>query len=47
MDEKNVNGALVTPFLLKRVNEITDGMSSKSNVALIRNNARVGAEIAI
>ncbi|CAD8130450.1 unnamed protein product [Paramecium sonneborni] len=47
LDEQNINGALVTPFLLKRVNEITDGMSSKSNVALIRNNARVGAEIAI
>ncbi|CAD8103739.1 unnamed protein product [Paramecium sonneborni] len=47
LDDQNVNGALVTPFLLKRVNEITNGMSSKSNVALIRNNARVGAEIAI
>ncbi|CAD8126380.1 unnamed protein product [Paramecium sonneborni] len=47
LNDQNVNGALVTPFLLKRVNEITNGMSSKSNVALIRNNARVGAEIAI
>jgi pseudouridine-5'-phosphate glycosidase len=32
---------------LKRINEITGGESAKSNVALIENNARVGAEIAI
>jgi pseudouridine-5'-phosphate glycosidase len=43
----NISGALITPFLLKRINEITGGESSKSNIALIKNNARVGGEIAV
>lgn len=36
----------VTPFLLKRVNELTSGLSLKSNIALVKNNAAVGAAIA-
>jgi hypothetical protein len=36
-----------TPFLLSRVNELTGGESLKSNVALIKNNAVVGARIAV
>lgn len=46
-DEKGVKGALITPFLLKRVNELTGGESSASNVELIKNNAKLGAEIAV
>jgi pseudouridine-5'-phosphate glycosidase len=38
---------LITPFLLKRVNELTGGESSASNVELIKNNAKVGASIAV
>jgi len=43
----NISGQDVTPFLLKRVNELSGGDSSKSNVALIKNNASVGAKIAV
>eukprot|EP00760_Papus_ankaliazontas_P004280 PhM_4_TR1176/c0_g1_i1/m.14205/K16329/psuG; pseudouridylate synthase len=45
--EKKVLGNDITPFLLKRVNELTQGRSLKSNIALVMNNARVGAEIAV
>ncbi len=44
--EKGVEGKLVTPFLLKRVSQLTDGESLKTNIALICNNALLGANIA-
>ena len=37
----------VTPFLLQRIFELTEGRSLTANVALIRSNARLGAEIAV
>lgn len=46
MKEKNIQGKQVTPFLLKRVCELTDGESLESNIKLILNNAKLGAEIA-
>ncbi len=42
-----VTGKAVTPFLLDRVVAATGGRSLEANVALIRNNARVAAEIAV
>ncbi len=36
----------VTPFLLQRIFELTDGRSLDSNIALVLNNARLGAAIA-
>ncbi|KAG8438664.1 hypothetical protein GDO86_005016 [Hymenochirus boettgeri] len=42
-----VQGKDVTPFLLRRVNELTGGKSLKSNIALIKNNAAVGSRIAV
>lgn len=36
----------VTPFLLQRIFELTDGRSLTSNIALVMNNARLAAEIA-
>ena len=33
--------------MLKRINEITEGDSSRANIALIKNNAKVGGEIAV
>ena len=36
----------VTPFLLKRVQELTGGKSLVANIALVKNNAAVGAQIA-
>lgn len=36
----------VTPFLLQRIFELTDGRSLAANIALVLNNARLGAAIA-
>ncbi len=43
---KQIHGQKVTPFLLSRVSELTHGRSLKTNLALLRNNARVAAQIA-
>ena len=43
---QKVAGQAVTPFLLSRVAELTGGASLKTNLGLLRNNARVAAEIA-
>lgn len=45
MQQSGVRGQQVTPFLLKRVTELTGGASMKANLALLRNNARLAAEI--
>ncbi len=37
----------VTPFLLKRVTELTGGASLAANIVLIKHNAAVGAAIAV
>jgi pseudouridine-5'-phosphate glycosidase len=42
----NISGKNTTPFLLKRIAEITGGESLKSNIALVKNNAVLGAKIA-
>jgi pseudouridine-5'-phosphate glycosidase len=42
-----VRGQAVTPFLLSQVSEITKGASLEANLALLRNNARLGAQIAL
>jgi pseudouridine-5'-phosphate glycosidase len=42
-----IRGAKVTPYLLARVKELSAGASLKANLALLRNNARVGAQIAV
>jgi pseudouridine-5'-phosphate glycosidase len=47
MHAQEIRGQRVTPFLLERVNELTGGASMRANLALLRNNARVAAEIAI
>ena len=43
----NIKGRHLTPFLLKYINEKTDGASLRANVALVKNNAIVGADIAV
>jgi pseudouridine-5'-phosphate glycosidase len=45
--EKNITGRDITPFLLDKISGITDGASLKTNIELIKNNARIGAETAI
>ncbi|XP_009678232.1 uncharacterized protein [Struthio camelus] len=44
---KGITGKELTPFLLQKINELTDGKSLDSNIALIQNNARVGSCIAV
>ena len=46
-DDVDVGGKEFTSFLLKRINELTDGDSLRSNIALVKRNARVGTEIAV
>lgn len=42
----NVHGSAVTPFMLSRVSELSGGKSLQTNLALLRNNARLAAQIA-
>lgn len=42
-----IHGKETTPFLLKRIAEITSGRSLKANIALVMNNARLAADIAV
>ena len=42
-----VEGKALTPFLLKHIAEATQGKSLAANVALVKNNARVGAQVAV
>jgi pseudouridine-5'-phosphate glycosidase len=42
-----VRGQEVTPYLLNRMNELTGGSSMESNLALLTNNARLAAQIAV
>lgn len=44
--EKRISGQALTPFLLQRVNELTNGVSMRANLALLLNNARLAAQIA-
>ena len=41
-----IHGKELTPWLLAKLNELTAGKSVSANIALLKNNARVGAEIA-
>ncbi|MEK9842116.1 pseudouridine-5'-phosphate glycosidase [Thalassospira sp.] len=45
--KKGIHGRDVTPFLLARVTQLTEGKSLEANIALVRNNARLGAKIAV
>eukprot|EP00434_Breviolum_minutum_P004328 symbB.v1.2.003813.t1/scaffold192.1/size616647/24 len=45
--KQDIKGNEVTPFLLKRINELTGGESLRANIALIKHNAEVGALLAL
>lgn len=45
-ENNGVKGQDVTPFVLDQVSQLTSNSSLKANLALVENNARVGAEIA-
>jgi pseudouridine-5'-phosphate glycosidase len=42
-----ITGKAVTPFLLERVNATTGGASLTANIALVKHNAKLAAEIAV
>lgn len=44
---KDIHGKEVTPFLLQRINELTNGKSMRANMSLLLNNARLAAQIAV
>jgi pseudouridine-5'-phosphate glycosidase len=43
---KGIGGPALTPFLLSQMAERSGGVTLRANIALLENNARVGAEIA-
>lgn len=45
-EEKGIHGKETTPFLLSKVLEVTEGKSLEANITLVKNNARLGAEVA-
>ena len=45
-DEAGIQGPAATPWLLRRVAELTDGRSMAANMALLRNNGRIAGQIA-
>lgn len=46
-DEQHIEGKDVTPFLLGKIKELTAGKSLDANIALVKHNALVGAELAV
>ena len=42
-----IRGKDITPYLLGRIVELSDGRSLQTNLALVRHNARVGTAIAV
>ncbi len=46
-EKQGVKGKKVTPFLLKYIADHTQGESLEANIALIKNNAKVGALVAV
>ena len=45
-ERQGIGGKALTPFLLQRLLELTDGRSLVANIALVKNNAALAAEIA-
>lgn len=46
-NEEGISGKDITPFLLQRIFEITKGESLTANIALVRHNAEVAADLAL
>ena len=46
-ESDDIQGKAVTPYLLDAIFRITEGRSLKTNIALVENNARLAAEIAV
>ena len=44
--QNNITGQQVTPYLLQKISHLTGGDSLQANLSLLRNNAKIAAEIA-
>lgn len=47
MEKAGIGGKDATPYLLGKIVELTEGASLRANIALVNNNARLGARIAV
>ena len=45
--KSKIHGSKMTPFLLSRVSELTGGASLQTNLALLKNNAKIGALVSV
>lgn len=45
-EEQGIKGKRITPFLLSKVKDLTEGASLEANIKLVLHNAEIGAEIA-
>lgn len=45
-DKQGIRGKAITPFLLSKMSEVSEGRTLDANIALLKNNASVAAEIA-
>ncbi|MFZ6770261.1 pseudouridine-5'-phosphate glycosidase [Undibacterium sp. Di26W] len=46
-DELGIKGKAITPFLLNRIKQMSAGRSLETNISLVKNNAVVGARLAL
>lgn len=46
-DEHNIRGKEITPFLLAQMSEKSEGKTLQANIALLENNAKVAAQVAV
>jgi len=46
-EARHISGKDITPFLLARIAELSDGRSMRANIALLKHNARVAAQVAV
>lgn len=47
MNQQHISGKDATPYLLKRISELSKGESLKTNISLVKNNAVLGGKIAV
>ena len=45
--DEDISGFALTPFLLERIKKISSGQSLKVNIELLKNNACLGARVAV
>lgn len=46
VEDENIKGKDITPYLLGRIKEETEGKSVKANISLVKNNLKAGCKIA-